>query len=144
MNTVLQGAWAMVLADHFGRTDVVFGTVVSGRPADLAGVGGMVGLFSNTVPVRVLLGAGRPVAEQFGELQQTSFDGQARGYLGLATIERALGIGRLFDSLVVFQNFPKAGLLQPDPGGVQVVDVDVDGLTDFPVTVTALPGASSR
>ncbi|WP_063004896.1 amino acid adenylation domain-containing protein [Nocardia salmonicida] len=141
MNTVLQGAWAMVLADHFGRTDVVFGTVVSGRPADLAGVGGMVGLFSNTVPVRVLLGTGRPVAEQLGELQQTSFDGQARGYLGLATIERALGIGRLFDSLVVFQNFPKAGLLQPDPGGVQVVDVDVDGLTDFPVTVTALPGA---
>ncbi|WP_328712034.1 non-ribosomal peptide synthetase [Nocardia salmonicida] len=141
MNTVLQGAWAMVLADHFGRTDVVFGTVVSGRPADLAGVGGMVGLFSNTVPVRVLLGTGRPVAEQFGELQQTSFDGQARGYLGLATIERALGIGRLFDSLVVFQNFPKAVLLQPDPGGVQVVDVDVDGLTDFPVTVTALPGA---
>ncbi|WP_063056192.1 amino acid adenylation domain-containing protein [Nocardia salmonicida] len=141
MNTVLQGAWAMVLADHFGRTDVVFGTVVSGRPADLAGVGGMVGLFSNTVPVRVLLGTGRPVAEQLGELQQTSFDGQARGYLGLATIERALGIGRLFDSLVVFQNFPKAGLLQPDPDGVQVVDVDVDGLTDFPVTVTALPGA---
>ncbi|MGW6622126.1 amino acid adenylation domain-containing protein [Nocardia sp. NPDC055002] len=141
VNTVLQGAWAMVLADHFGRTDVVFGTVVSGRPADLAGVGGMVGLFSNTVPVRVSLGAGRPVAEQFGQLQQTSFDGQARGYLGLATIERALGIGRLFDSLVVFQNFPKAGLLQPDPGGVQVVDVDVDGLTDFPVTVTALPGA---
>ncbi|MFD6452784.1 amino acid adenylation domain-containing protein, partial [Nocardia sp. NPDC060220] len=141
VNTVLQGAWAMVLADHFGRTDVVFGTVVSGRPADLAGVGGMVGLFSNTVPVRVSLGAGRPVAEQFGELQQASFDGQARGYLGLATIERALGFGRLFDSLVVFQNFPKAGLLQPDPGGVQVVDVDVDGLTDFPVTVTALPGA---
>ncbi|PKV77615.1 amino acid adenylation domain-containing protein [Nocardia fluminea] len=140
MNTVLQGAWAMVLADHFGRTDVVFGTVVSGRPADLAGVGGMVGLFSNTVPVRVSLAAGRPVAEQFGELQQHSFDGQARGYLGLATIERAVGLGRLFDSLVVFQNFPKAGLLQPDPGGVQVVDVDVDGLTDFPVTVTALPG----
>ncbi|WP_194826084.1 non-ribosomal peptide synthetase [Nocardia sp. XZ_19_231] len=141
MNTVLQGAWAMVLADHFGRTDVVFGTVVSGRPADLAGVGGMVGLFSNTVPVRVSLVASRGVTEQFGALQQTSFDGQARGYLGLATIERAVGIGRLFDSLVVFQNFPKAGLLQPDPGGVQVVDVDVDGLTDFPVTVTALPGA---
>ncbi|MEU4645927.1 amino acid adenylation domain-containing protein [Nocardia fluminea] len=140
MNTVLQGAWAMVLADHFGRTDVVFGTVVSGRPADLAGVGGMVGLFSNTVPVRVTLESGRPVAEQFGELQQNSFDGQTRGYLGLATIERAVGLGRLFDSLVVFQNFPKAGLLQPDPGGVQVVDVDVDGLTDFPVTVTALPG----
>ncbi|MFD4443135.1 amino acid adenylation domain-containing protein [Nocardia sp. NPDC058519] len=141
MNTVLQGAWAMVLADHFGRTDVVFGTVVSGRPADLAGVGGMVGLFSNTVPVRVALATDRAVAEQFGELQQSSFDGQARGYLGLATIERAVGIGRLFDSLVVFQNFPKAGLLQPDPGGVQVVDVDVDGLTDFPVTLTALPGA---
>ncbi|MFI1240610.1 amino acid adenylation domain-containing protein [Nocardia salmonicida] len=141
MNTVLQGAWAMVLAEHFGRTDVVFGTVVSGRPADLAGVAGMVGLFSNTVPVRVALATDRVVAEQFGELQQSCFDGQARGYLGLATIERAVGIGRLFDSLVVFQNFPKAGLLQPDPGGVQVVDVEVDGLTDFPVTVTALPGA---
>ncbi|MFE6926258.1 amino acid adenylation domain-containing protein [Nocardia sp. NPDC057663] len=141
MNTVLQGAWAMVLAEHLGRTDVVFGTVVSGRPADLPGVGSMVGLFSNTVPVRVALAGGRRVAEQFAELQEASFEAQARGYLGLAGIERAVGLGRLFDSLVVFQNFPKAGLLQPDPRGVQVVDVEVDGLTDFPVTVTALPGA---
>ncbi|MET9216540.1 MULTISPECIES: amino acid adenylation domain-containing protein [unclassified Nocardia] len=140
MSTVLHGAWAMVLAEHFGRTDVVFGTVVSGRPADLPGVGAMVGLFSNTVPMRVTLTDGRPVAEQFAAVQDASFEAQARGYLGLATVERAVGLGRLFDSLVVFQNFPKAGLLQPDPRGVQVVDVEVDGLTDFPVTVTALPG----
>ncbi|WP_280269923.1 non-ribosomal peptide synthetase [Nocardia wallacei] len=141
MNTLIQGAWALTLAAHLGRTDVVFGTVVSGRPADLRDVEKTVGLFSNTVPVRMRLDTRAPVIGQLTQFQQSAFDMQAHGYLGLATVERAGGHGRLFDTLVVFENFPKSGLRQPDSHDLRVVDVAVHSLTHYPITVTALPGA---
>lgn len=140
MSTLLQGAWSIVLADHFGRTDVVFGSVVSGRPADLPGVETTVGLFSNTVPVRLTLDADLPLLDQLGDFQRTSFDMQTHGYLGLATVERAAGLGRLFDTLVVYENFPKTGLRQPDSHQLRVSDVAVRSLTHYPVTVTGRPG----
>ncbi len=144
MSTLVQGAWAMVLAEYVGRTDVVFGTVISGRPAELPEVERTVGLFSNTVPVRVRLDSDRPLAAQLGEIQRSCFDIQAHGYLGLATVERAAGLGRLFDTLVVFENFPKSGLRQPDTHEVRVADVAVHSLTHFPITVTARPGERFR
>ncbi|WP_280413928.1 non-ribosomal peptide synthetase [Nocardia carnea] len=144
MNTLLQGAWSMVLAEQLGRTDVVFGAVVSGRPAELPGVGGMVGLFSNTVPVRMTLDTGRPVTEQFADFQRTTLELQNQGYLGLATVERAAGVGRLFDTLVVYENFPKTGVAPKETHEVGVADVAVHSLTHYPVTVTALPGDRFR
>ncbi|MGI5220569.1 amino acid adenylation domain-containing protein [Nocardia sp. CA-290969] len=144
MNTLLQGAWSMVLAEQLGRTDVVFGAVVSGRPADLPGVGGMVGLFSNTVPMRMTLDPARPVAEQFADFQRTALELQNQGYLGLSTVERAAGVGQLFDTLVVYENFPKTGVGPKDTHEVGVADVAVHSLTHYPVTVTALPGDSFR
>ncbi|MEU4312347.1 amino acid adenylation domain-containing protein, partial [Nocardia sp. NPDC024068] len=144
MNTLLQGAWSMVLAEQLGRTDVVFGAVVSGRPADLPGVAGMVGLFSNTVPVRMTLDPHRPAADQLAGFQQTTLDMQNQGFLGLATVERAAGVGRLFDSLVVYENFPKTGVQGNDSHEVGVAGVAVHSLTHFPVVVTALPGEAFR
>ena len=55
----MQMAWAVVLSRLTDRSDVVFGVTVSGRPAELAGVETMIGLFINTVPLRVRLDAGR-------------------------------------------------------------------------------------
>ncbi|MGW5384873.1 amino acid adenylation domain-containing protein [Nocardia sp. NPDC003963] len=144
MNTLLQGAWALVLAEQLGRDDVVFGAVVSGRPSDLPGVAGMVGLFSNTVPVRMTVDPGRGAAEQFAELQRATLELQNQGYLGLATVERAAGVGRLFDTLVVYENFPKTGVQGNTSHEVGVAGVTVHSLTHYPVTVTALPGDSFR
>ncbi|WP_327147783.1 non-ribosomal peptide synthetase [Nocardia sp. NBC_01329] len=144
MNTLLQGAWALVLAEQLGSDDVVFGAVVSGRPSELPGVAGMVGLFSNTVPVRMTLDPGRPVTEQFAGFQRTALELQNQGYLGLATVERVAGIGRLFDTLVVYENFPKTGVQGNDSHEVAVAGVTVHSLTHYPVTVTALPGDRFR
>ncbi|MCX0274068.1 amino acid adenylation domain-containing protein [Nocardia zapadnayensis] len=144
MNTLLQGAWGLVLAEQLGRDDVVFGAVVSGRPSELPGVAGMVGLFSNTVPVRLTLDPARSAAEQFADFQRTTLDLQNQGYLGLATVERAAGIGRLFDTLVVYENFPKTGVQGTDSHEVGVAGVTVHSLTHYPVTVTALPGDRFR
>ncbi|WP_280208067.1 non-ribosomal peptide synthetase [Nocardia cyriacigeorgica] len=144
MNTLLQGAWSVVLAEFLGHTDVVFGTVVSGRPAELVGVESTVGLFSNTVPARLRVETDRPLLEQLPQFQRTALELREIGFLGLATVERAIGRGRLFDTLVVFENFPKTGLRQPDSHQLRVADVAVHSLTHYPVTVTALPGDRFR
>jgi amino acid adenylation domain-containing protein/non-ribosomal peptide synthase protein (TIGR01720 family) len=69
VNTIVQGAWALLLSRYSGEADVVFGTTVSGRPAELAGVESMVGMFINTLPTRVRVDGARNTAEWLRELQ---------------------------------------------------------------------------
>ncbi|MEU1130281.1 non-ribosomal peptide synthase/polyketide synthase [Streptomyces sp. NPDC005900] len=106
LNTVVQSAWAIALSAHTGRDDIVFGTTVSGRPPELDGAESMVGLFINTLPTRITL---RP-AEPFADLLARVQDEQARltphQHLGLAEIQRVAGHGELFDTSMVFQNYP--------------------------------------
>ncbi|MFD3938771.1 amino acid adenylation domain-containing protein [Streptomyces sp. NPDC058611] len=105
-NTLVQAAWAVVLAGLTGGDDVLFGTTVSGRSAELPGVDSTIGLFINTVPVRVRCTPTDTVAELLGQVQ----DAQARlldhHHLGLADIQRSTGLTSLFDTLVVFESFP--------------------------------------
>ncbi|WP_225817804.1 non-ribosomal peptide synthetase [Streptomyces echinatus] len=105
-NTLVQGAWAVVLAQLTGREEVLFGATVAGRPSGLPGADTTIGLFINTVPVRVRCTPADPVPEVLGRLQ----DAQARlldhHHLGLADIQRATGLNALFDTLVVFESFP--------------------------------------
>ncbi|MEV0342588.1 amino acid adenylation domain-containing protein [Nocardia sp. NPDC050713] len=140
MNTLVQGAWATVLAALTGRRDVVFGATVSGRPAELPGVEGMVGLFTNTVPVRCLLDPDRALLDQLAELQEDQFAMQEFDHAGLAEIERIAGIGQLFDTLVVFENFPNSAARQPDSHELRVGAFHNHGATHYPLTLVAPPG----
>ena len=106
LNTVVQGLWAVLLGRLTGRDDVVFGVTVSGRPAELAGVERMVGLFINTLPLRVRLRPGEPLATLLAGIQESQSRLLAHQHVGLAEIQRAAGIGELFDTLVVFENYP--------------------------------------
>ncbi|MFF0161136.1 amino acid adenylation domain-containing protein [Streptomyces sp. NPDC005263] len=106
MNTVLQGAWALVLARLTGRDDVVFGATVSGRPPELEEVGGMVGLFINTLPVRLRLHPSEPLESLLARMQQEQSALLGRQHLGLAEIQQLAGIGALFDTAMVFENYP--------------------------------------
>ncbi|MET0233202.1 MAG: amino acid adenylation domain-containing protein, partial [Kibdelosporangium sp.] len=108
VNTVVQGAWAMLLARRTGKRDVVFGATVSGRPADLPGVEEMVGLFINTVPVRVRVEAGEPVAVLLSRLQDQQSALSPYHHLRLTDIARLAGLGELFDTIVVFESYPVA------------------------------------
>ncbi|MGW6020537.1 amino acid adenylation domain-containing protein [Streptomyces sp. NPDC055099] len=107
VNTVVQGAWAMVLARLAGRTDVVFGATVAGRPPELPGVESMVGLLINTLPVRVQLRGAQPVLEMFRALQERQSALMAHHHLGLSRIQKAAGAGAGFDTLLVFESFPQ-------------------------------------
>ncbi|WP_254406806.1 condensation domain-containing protein, partial [Streptomyces sp. AC627_RSS907] len=103
--TVVQALWALVLAGLTGRQDVVFGSTVSGRPAELPGVESMVGLFINTVPIRVRLRYEETLAALIGRLQAEQAALLPHHHLGLGDIQRIGGVGPLFDTLAVFENY---------------------------------------
>ncbi|MEU3030633.1 non-ribosomal peptide synthase/polyketide synthase [Streptomyces incarnatus] len=109
LNTVLQGAWALLLARYGGGTDVVFGTTVSGRPAELPGVTSMVGLFINTLPTRARVDGERPLLDWLRELQAAQSEARRHDFVSLAQLQswsEVPGGTGLFDSIVVFENYP--------------------------------------
>ncbi|MFJ8057670.1 amino acid adenylation domain-containing protein [Streptomyces sp. NPDC096142] len=106
LNTLLQGAWAILLSQLTGQQDVVFGAAVNGRPADLPGSDEMVGLFINTLPIRVFCRPDDSVAEVLTRLQQRQTALIDHNHYGLADIQRGAGLPALFDTIVVFQSYP--------------------------------------
>ena len=106
VNTYIQGLWAILLGRLTGRDDVVFGVTVAGRPPEIAGIESMVGLFINTLPLRVKLSPEQPLAALLSALQDSQSRLMAHQHLGLAEIQSLAGLGELFDTLVVFENYP--------------------------------------
>ena len=106
LNTLVQGTWAILLGRLTNQEDVVFGGTVSGRPPEIPGIETMVGLFINTVPIRVQLRPGDVLLDVLTRLQDQQSRLRAHEYLSLAEIQRVAGLGELFDTLVVFENYP--------------------------------------
>ncbi|QDQ14411.1 amino acid adenylation domain-containing protein [Streptomyces spectabilis] len=105
-SNVVQAAWAVVLGELTGRTDVLFGATVSGRPPTLPGVADTVGLFINTVPVRARCAPGKTLAQVATELQASQAALLDHDDCGLADIHEATGLDALFDTLVLVQSHP--------------------------------------
>nr|WP_221375296.1 non-ribosomal peptide synthetase [Actinoplanes polyasparticus] len=143
LNTVVQAAWALLLARLTGRDDVVFGATVSGRPAQLPGVEEMIGLFINTVPVRVRLRPDEAVSTLLDRLQDEQSALMEHQYLSLTDIQRAAGGGELFDTLLVFENYPD-NEDTADDGGLPITGTDGHDATHYPLTLIAEPGATLR
>jgi mycobactin peptide synthetase MbtF len=139
LNTAVLFAWAVVLSRLTDRRDLVFGTVVSGRPEHLAGVESMVGLFINSVPVVHQVSATVSVAQQCARLQRESSAMRDIGYYGLSELQRAHGRGALFDSLFVFENAPVEDAIREviTPDGARFRPVEMESLTHYPLTVVS-------
>ncbi|MBI0300506.1 amino acid adenylation domain-containing protein, partial [Streptomyces sp. PRKS01-29] len=105
LNTVLQVAWAQVIGKLTGRSDVVFGAAVAGRPPELAGMADMLGLFINTIPVRVRLRPADSIAHLLTVVQAQQSALLDHQHLGLKEIQRLAGPGATFDTLMAFENF---------------------------------------
>lgn len=137
-NTLVLGAWAVLLGRYSGRRDLLFGTAVAGRPPELPGVEGMVGLFINTLPVRARLAPGATLAGWLRDLQQAQAETRRHEHTPLADIQGWCEVPRgtpLFDSLLVFEDFPShrqriAG------GGLAVGASDFVERANVPLTVT--------
>ncbi|WP_406065066.1 amino acid adenylation domain-containing protein [Streptomyces sp. NBC_01077] len=141
LNTVLNAAWALVLSAMTGRGDVVFGTAVAGRPADVPKVAGIIGMFLNTIPARVALSPDEPLLALLRRMQSERAAVMPYEYVGLGTLQQESGHRRLFDTLFVLRSADgedRAAALREHHG---ITDVsNVDG-THFPLTLIVTPGA---
>jgi amino acid adenylation domain-containing protein/non-ribosomal peptide synthase protein (TIGR01720 family) len=142
VNTVVQGLWALLLSHYSGQRDVVFGSTVSGRPAELPGVESMVGMFINTLPTRVTIRQRQPLVAWLRELQAAQTESRRFDFLALPQLQalsRVPAPGNLFDSIVVFENYPindesAAG------HGLRVHELGAIEATNYPLSVVASPG----
>ncbi|ORW20051.1 non-ribosomal peptide synthetase [Mycobacterium palustre] len=140
LNTLVQFAWAAVLSAFTDRSDVAFGVTVSGRPGDLSGVEAMVGMFINTVPLRVRLNPRETVGTQCLGLQRDSAALREHSYLGHAELRGLAGVGEMFDTLLVYENFPPGGVVGATEfvaNGATFRPVALESVSHFPVTIAA-------
>jgi amino acid adenylation domain-containing protein/non-ribosomal peptide synthase protein (TIGR01720 family) len=145
LNTLLQGAWGILLGRLTCREDVVFGITVSGRPAEIAGIETMVGLFTNTVPLRVRVRAGWRIKEYLAGLQEKQSRLMEYQYLGLVEIQRLAGLGELFDTLMVFENYPvDRSVISEAIRGVRITDVEARHAAHYPLNVVVAPAERLR
>ncbi|MBT1695435.1 amino acid adenylation domain-containing protein [Fulvivirgaceae bacterium PWU4] len=149
LNTVLQTAWGILLAKYNNVTDCVFGAVVSGRPSAIEGVETMVGLFINTIPVRVSYEAGDSIADMLRKIQHRALESEAHHYTKLAEIQSLSTPGnRLFDHIIVVENYPLSEKILKDASGspedLSITDVRIFDRTNYDLVVTMIPGEELR
>ena len=106
-NMVIQAIWGIALAKYSDTNDALFGSVVSGRPSEIAGIDTSVGLFINTIPVRVRYGEGTTFNQLIQNLWQESVEAQQHQYLSLANVQKESDLSQdAINSLYVFENYP--------------------------------------
>ncbi|MFJ3722971.1 amino acid adenylation domain-containing protein [Streptomyces sp. NPDC090045] len=135
LSVAVHSAWAVTLGDLLHGRDVVFGSTVSGRDADVPGIADMVGLFINTIPVRARWAAGATAQELLASVREHQSAVLPHQHVSLARIGRQAGAGPLFDTLVVFDVATDVeGLRGPDDTLV-VTDIVNEGAPHYPLTL---------
>src|ERR1700745_923204 len=123
------------------RDEVVFGVRVAGRPSEIGGIESMVGLFINTLPLRIKLPPGKPLLDVLKQVQDSQSRLIAHQHLGLSEIQQLVGLGELFDSLVVFENYPgERSSLSATAAGVRLCQVSGHDATHSPLSLMVAPG----
>ena len=145
LNTVLQTTYGLLLGRQLNRDEVVFGVTVAGRPAELVGAERMVGLFINTLPLRLRLSPQLPLIDLLKRTQDRQSALLMHQHVGLAAIQQAAGVGELFDSLVVFENYPvDRAALGRQTGGLKLTHVAGRDATHYPLALIVQPGDELR
>jgi len=120
LNIVLQVLWGILLAKVNHIQDVVFGTVVSGRPSEIPGVETMIGLFIHTVPVRITFDEQMPVNRLLEKMGREAVENESHHYYSLADLQAQWCPGQpLLDHILVFQNYPISEKLNEISGKTQ-------------------------
>ncbi len=144
LNTLVMAAWALLLSRYSREEDVLFGATVSGRPADLPGAESMMGLFINTLPVRVHVPPAAELLTWLRELQAQQAELRQYEYTPLVEIQGWSEVPRslpLFESILVFENLPLGPVTAGGAGrgALEVADVRSASHTNYPITVVAVP-----
>ncbi|XXY48923.1 amino acid adenylation domain-containing protein [Sorangium sp. So ce269] len=143
LNTLTQGAWSLLLSRYSGETDIVFGATVSGRPTDMEGAEQMVGVFINTLPIRVQVSPEMSVRSFLQACQEAQVQTRHHEHTPLSQVQAWSDVPRgqsLFETILVFENFPH----DEEPtrlGGLEIKDVRSLEQTNYPLTVILAPTA---
>jgi amino acid adenylation domain-containing protein/non-ribosomal peptide synthase protein (TIGR01720 family) len=146
-NTFIQTAWGILLGGYNNTEDVIFGSVVSGRPPELEGVEEMIGLFINTIPTRIRVREEKIIRELLKEVQQSSVECAPYHYIQLAEIQSVNKLGpNLFNQLMVFLNYPVQEMIKQDIeaknnfGKLSLLSTNVVEQTNFDFMFTVFSG----
>ncbi|MEO1799633.1 MAG: amino acid adenylation domain-containing protein [Cyanobacteria bacterium J06629_2] len=148
LNTIIQAAWAIILHRYSVaqpcrqayRSDLIFGATTSGRPTNLANAGAMVGLFINTLPVRVKIDSEQLLTDWLQQLQRQQIARQSHEYISLIDIHRASDFAKdtpLFQSIVVFENYPVESSLKRSLDVLDIRNIQTSEQTNYPLTLYA-------
>jgi amino acid adenylation domain-containing protein len=144
LNTVVQGAWSIVLSRYAGTDDVVFGATVSGRPPELPGVEEMVGMFINTLPVRVSVPGDARLLPWLEELQAAQAEARNYEYTPLVSVQGWSEVHRgesLFESTLAFENFPSGTSSDRSGAALRIRRARSVERSSYALSVMAVPSA---
>ncbi len=145
LNSLIQSIWAVLLAHYHDVDDVVFGSTVSGRPPEIEGIEQMLGLFINTIPVRVRVEPQLTFTQLIEQIQKNALTSIEHSYYSLADIQ-ALSEHRssLLDDVIVFQNYPAHDrvleALETAHYGFNIKKVQVVEQSNYDFSVVVTPG----
>jgi len=141
-NTLIQGAWLLVLQRYTGQRCVAFGATVAGRPESLPQAQQMLGLFINTLPVIQTVEPTQPLDQWLQQLQSDNLDLREHAHAPLADIQRWSGQGgqALFDSIIVFENYPIDQRLEQAQGGLRFGASNSHDVTNVPMDLAVTLG----
>jgi amino acid adenylation domain-containing protein len=144
VSTLVEAAWGLLLSRYSGGRDIVFGVTVSGRPADLADIETMIGMFVNTVPMRVRVPAETPLLAWLGEIHALQIEMQQYEYSSLIDIQRWSEVPRgvpLFENILVFHGNLLDDSFWQQSGEIAVSKVRFIEAVNYPLVVDVIQGA---
>ncbi|EJL93685.1 non-ribosomal peptide synthase/amino acid adenylation enzyme, partial [Herbaspirillum sp. CF444] len=146
INTLVQGAWALLLGRYGNRDQAAFGVTVSGRPGDLPEIEKVLGLFINSLPLWVSLPAGDGVGAWLSALQGDNYALREHGYASVSQLQQWTGLSgeALFDSLVVFENYPIDRALRDGLQDLRIEGYQITERTHYPMVLVAVPASRFR
>lgn len=145
LNTLVQGAWAILLSRMSGEPDVIFGGTVAGRPADLPGSEKMIGIFINTLPIRVRVNSNESLLACLKRLQHEQAESRQYEYSPLVQVQGWSEVPRdqaLFESILVFENYPVQRASGNKNRSLKISAGDFYERTNYPLTIVSGLGAT--
>jgi amino acid adenylation domain-containing protein/non-ribosomal peptide synthase protein (TIGR01720 family) len=150
LNTIMQAMWGVILGRYNGKQDVVFGSVVSGRPSDIEGVESMVGLFLNTIPVRISYKGETTFNQLLRVVQRDALESEKHHHYPLAEIQSEHRLKQsLLDHIFVFENYPLAEQIdgmnvESNKSNFQISNTEVFEQTNYNLHINVSSGTSLR
>ncbi|QEM12508.1 non-ribosomal peptide synthetase [Mucilaginibacter rubeus] len=142
---VMQLAWAILLSKYNNTNDTVFGLVVSGRPTEVDGIDEMIGLFINTLPVRIKTDKNATIKAILEQIRNDASNSGPHHYIPLQDVQtRAAGNRQLFNHIMVFENYPVSEQIEKAPandGVFRITGSEFFEQTHYDLALTIIPAA---